>query len=217
MIGGITDIRDSAKELDEFVTTVLSASGAKNVELIGHSEGTVVARWYVKFLDRHQKVNSVISVSPVGKGSSLQGLVDAIRAFGIEKSLVALVQQYCVACTQLVEGSELMQELYADGHGIVPGVRYLNIATRKDQIVTPFTNGLTNFIAMQRHTPHDSPDPRVAKAAQDSKNLVIEDYCDKYPAYTNHFGLFRSPFAFHAIDAFLSPQYHNGVLSCTLS
>ncbi|KAG0266349.1 hypothetical protein BG011_002468 [Mortierella polycephala] len=217
MIGGVTDIRDSAKELDEFVTKVLNATGANSVEFIGHSEGTVVAKWYAKFLDRHQKVNSVISVSPVGKGSSLQGLTDVIRAFGFEKPLVDLVQQYCVACIQLVEGSELMQELYEDGYDTVPGVRYLNIATRKDQIVTPYTNGLIDFKAFQRHITHDSSDPSVAKAVQDSKNLVIEDYCDKDPAYTNHFGLFRSPFAFHAIDAFLSPQYHDGVLSCTLS
>jgi len=43
-VGGLTDIRDSAKELDTFVDKVLEATGATQVDLIGHSEGTVVPR-----------------------------------------------------------------------------------------------------------------------------------------------------------------------------
>lgn len=43
-VGGLTDIRDSAKELDAFVNKVLEATSATQVDVIGHSEGTVVPR-----------------------------------------------------------------------------------------------------------------------------------------------------------------------------
>ena len=47
-IGGLAVIRDSAKELGTYITKVLAITSfpsTQKVDLIGHSEGTVVARY----------------------------------------------------------------------------------------------------------------------------------------------------------------------------
>ncbi|KAF9956887.1 hypothetical protein BGZ70_009732, partial [Mortierella alpina] len=212
--GGMSDIRESAKELSAFVEKVLDSAGASQVDLIAHSEGTVVARWYVKFLDGDKKARSVISVSPVGRGTTLQGVLDVSEVFGgFLKSFESLVEGVCPACVQLLEGSELLQELYADEQETVPGVRYLNILTREDQIVTPYTNGemkLGDFHG-NTHT-NASTTMETACAAQKqqqlqypSQNVILEDYCPGPLAnYSNHFALFHSPFAATAAEALLA-------------
>ncbi|KAF9960443.1 hypothetical protein BGZ72_006979 [Mortierella alpina] len=201
--GGISDIHESANELSAFVGKVLASTEASHVDLVGHSEGTVVARWYVKFLDGDKKVRSVVSISPVGRGTTLQGLLGVIDVFGgFFKSMMAQVANYCPACVQLLNDSDLLKELYADNQETVHGVRYLNILTREDQIVTPYTNGVMKL-------EEQDTDPKSARSARQelpSQNLIIEDYCPVVdPAeHSNHFALFRSPFAATATEAFLA-------------
>ncbi|KAG0334483.1 hypothetical protein BG000_008303 [Podila horticola] len=237
-VGGLTDIRDSAKELDAYVDKVLDATGATQVDLIGHSEGTVVPRWYLRYLDGADRTRSLVSVSPIGRGTSLQGLLGISQVFGIFDFLSKQVEQYCPACVQLLDKSDFMQELYEDDQESVPGVRYLNLVTRNDQLVTPFTRGLMKVAKgvkkgvkktvekiekkLQHPLKHgededdekdddddevdgeESPKDLIMKN-EDIQNMVLEDYCDLDETHSNHFALFRAPFTFSAIDAFLSP------------
>lgn len=46
----------SAQELSNFVDQVLNATGASKVNIFGHSEGSIVPRYYLKFLDGATKV-----------------------------------------------------------------------------------------------------------------------------------------------------------------
>lgn len=237
-MGGLTDIRESAKELDAFITKVLattSSPSTQKVDLIGHSEGTVVARYYLKFLDRqgqpqqkneedntdettHQegpgRVRSLVSIAPVGKGTSVQGLLSMTQVLGVFDFLADAVQQYCAACVQLLEDSDLMKALYGDDglQGEVPGVRYLNIVTSRDEMVTPFTNGVMTI-------PEAPKSPDVARVEVEAEapwlqNLVIENHCDFDPEHSSHFGIFQSPFAFHATNTFLSSD--SGTLDATI-
>lgn len=131
-----------------------------------------------------------------------------------------------------------MQELYEDDQESMPGVRYLNLVTRNDQLVTPFTRGLMKVAKgvkkgvkktvekiekkLQHPLKHgededdekdddddevdgeESPKDLIMKN-EDIQNMVLEDYCDLDETHSNHFALFRAPFTFSAIDAFLSP------------
>ena len=50
LLGGLNDMRSSARQLDAFVAKVLRRTGAKEVDIVGHSEGTLMPNWYVKYL-----------------------------------------------------------------------------------------------------------------------------------------------------------------------
>ncbi|KAF9921295.1 hypothetical protein FBU30_008709 [Linnemannia zychae] len=241
-LGGLSDIRISAKELDSFISKVLTATSAQKVDLIGHSLGTVVARWYLKYLDRQMshpqqnqtqqqrepRVRSLVSIAPIGRGTSIQGLLPMIQTLGTSGFIAETVQQYCTPCVQVLEGSSLLKALYGrDGlQGEVPGVQYLNIVTNHDNIVTPFTNGI---MTLPESKSNSKPKSKSASTSDTNttdldtslklKNLVIEDYCDYNPEYSSHCGIFQSPFAFHATNAFLSTGLMDldaVSLSCTL-
>ena len=47
---GIAPMEDSAGQLATFVDGVLAATGAAKVDIVGHSEGGLMPRWYLRFL-----------------------------------------------------------------------------------------------------------------------------------------------------------------------
>src|SRR5215211_6552158 len=57
---GMGDIRDTARDLAGFVAAVRTQTGAAKVDLIGHSQGGLVSRQYVKFDGGAQTVDSLI-------------------------------------------------------------------------------------------------------------------------------------------------------------
>ncbi|KAK3828395.1 MAG: hypothetical protein J3Q66DRAFT_434933 [Benniella sp.] len=178
MFGGLRDIRESAKELAVLANKLLETTGAEKIDLIAHSEGTVVTRWYIKFVSGDRVVDSVVSVTPVGRGTSLMGIVSVFKTLGWFNGTVDIVQRLCPACVQLLQDSDVMKELYADDQEIVVRVRYLNLVTRNDEMITPFTNGLMRLEQMevkgaQDDTRHHQP---VSPPLSESRNLIMEDY-----------------------------------------
>jgi triacylglycerol esterase/lipase EstA (alpha/beta hydrolase family) len=55
-IQGVGDIAASAAQLSTFVNTVLAATGAPKVDLVGHSQGGMMPRYYINFLGGASKV-----------------------------------------------------------------------------------------------------------------------------------------------------------------
>jgi triacylglycerol esterase/lipase EstA (alpha/beta hydrolase family) len=131
--GGLTAMETSAAQLAEFVDDVLAATGAKQVDLVGHSEGGIMPRWYLKFDDGAAQVAHFVAWAPPNHGTTVSGLTQ-LRAFspGFDDQM----GQYCQSCPEFMPGSPFLAKLN-DGGDTVGDVRYTVIATRYDYMVTP--------------------------------------------------------------------------------
>jgi triacylglycerol esterase/lipase EstA (alpha/beta hydrolase family) len=134
-IYGVGDIAQSAAQLDAFVDEVRAATGAAEVDLVGHSQGGMMPRYYLKNLGGAAEVNALVGLSPSNHGTTLDGLFTLGSFFPGANSLFG----NCPACEQQEAGSPFLTQLNAGGE-TVPGVVYTVIQTRYDQVVTPYAS-----------------------------------------------------------------------------
>ena len=133
---GVDDIPTSANELSAFVDKVRGATGAAEVDIVGHSQGGMMPRYYLKYLGGAAKVRALVGLSPSNHGTTLNGLFILSNFFpGANQFTGAL----CPACEQQRAGSAFITNLNAGGE-TVPGVDYTVIQTRYDTVVTPYTS-----------------------------------------------------------------------------
>jgi triacylglycerol esterase/lipase EstA (alpha/beta hydrolase family) len=149
-------IADSAVELSAFVDRVLAATGAAKVDIVGHSQGGMMPRQYLKAFGGAAKVATVVGLSPSNHGTTLDGIVSLAQAIPGAGDLLGAL---CPACTDQLVGSPFLQQLNSGGD-TAAGVSYTVIATRYDEVVTPYRSafltgpGVTN-ITVQDGCPID--------------------------------------------------------------
>jgi triacylglycerol lipase len=162
--GGVLPIEQSAPELGAFVTQVLKDTGASKVDLIGHSEGTFMPEYWLKFLGGAADVNQYIALAPLYHGTNVAGvatLSDLFAPTGLSQKALGEVAQYCGSCPEFLAGSPMVQELNSGpGGAAVPGVHYTTIMTTHDEAVVPYTSGYLNApnatnIVLQKVCPND--------------------------------------------------------------
>ena len=129
-------VASSARELDAFVDRVRAATGAAEVDIVGHSQGGMMPRQYLKFHGGAAEVHTLVGLAPSNHGTTLLGLALLADAFPGGRQLVGVA---CPSCRDQIRNSEFLQALNAGGD-TVPGVRYVVIQTRYDEVVTPFTS-----------------------------------------------------------------------------
>jgi triacylglycerol esterase/lipase EstA (alpha/beta hydrolase family) len=135
-IQGYGQIETSAAQLGAFVDRVRAATGAAKVDIVGHSQGGMMPRYYLKFLGGASKVGTLVGLAPSNHGTNLFGLTGLLAAFpGGSLFATAL----CTACTEQLAGSTFLRHLNAGGD-TVAGVKYTVIETSYDEVVTPFTS-----------------------------------------------------------------------------
>ena len=152
-------VADSARELAPFVDAVLAATGAKEVDVVGHSQGGMMPRYWIQFLGGAKKVDDLVGIAPSNHGT--QGLIVPLGE-GTTTGLVGGTQTPCQACVEQQAGSPFLQELNAHGD-TVRGVDYTVISTRYDEVVTPYTSQF------------------LAGDASAVTNLTIQDLCPADP------------------------------------
>ncbi|CAM5315445.1 MULTISPECIES: esterase/lipase family protein [Streptomyces] len=153
LVHGLGPIDKSAEQLRDFVDKVLAATGAPEADLVGHSQGGMMPRHYLKFLGGADKVNALVGIAPDNHGTTLLGLTKLLPHFpGVEKFL----NDKTPALADQIVGSPFLTRLN-EGGDTVPGVRYTVIATRYDQVVTPYRSQYL-----------DGPDVR---------NVLLQDLC----------------------------------------
>ena len=75
---GLGPIDKSAEQLKTFVDKVLAATGAAEADLVGHSQGGMMPRHYLKFLGGAAKVNALVGIAPDNHGTTLNGLTQLL-------------------------------------------------------------------------------------------------------------------------------------------
>jgi triacylglycerol esterase/lipase EstA (alpha/beta hydrolase family) len=159
---GTGDIAASAAQLATFVNTVLAATGAAKVDLVGHSQGGMMPRYYLNFLGGAAKVATFVALAPSNYGTTLDGLTVLGTDLDFITGVNSLLSTTCTACVQQEEGSAFLAKLNATP--TVAGVNYTVIETRGDEVVTPYTNAFlpaasnVSNITLQNQCPLDASD-----------------------------------------------------------
>ena len=109
-LGATGDIARSARELATFIDIVRTRTGAAEVDIVGHSQGGMMPRYYLKNLGGAAKVNTLVGLAPSSHGTDLGGLVDALAPIPGATEILELA---CEACSQQLVGSSFLTALNA--------------------------------------------------------------------------------------------------------
>lgn len=150
---GLGPAEKSAGQLKDFVDKVLAATGAAETDVVGHSQGGMMPRYYLKFLGGAAKVNALVGIAPSNHGTDLNGFTKLLPYF---PGAADLLSMNTPALADQVTGSAFLTKLNAGGD-TVSGVRYTVIATKYDEVVTPWRSQYLN-----------GPDVR---------NVLLQDLC----------------------------------------
>src|SRR4051794_36293493 len=133
---GLGPIDKSAEQLSAFVDKVLASTGAARADLVGHSQGGMMPRYYLKFLGGAAKVNALVGLAPDNHGTDLNGLTNLLPYF---PGAADLLSKATPGLADQMAGSAFLTKLNAGGD-TVPGVHYTVIATKHDEVVTPYSS-----------------------------------------------------------------------------
>ena len=188
--GGLTAVESSAVEFKAFVAKVLTATHAKKVNVLGHSEGTVMPDYYAKFLGGANYIDKYVSLAPLWHGTDAAGL-DTLSVFGSMLGATAALDQAMSAGfasgPELLAHSAFMAKLRSGGTPAVKGIHYTNIVTQYDELVNPYTSG-------------EQPD---------MTNYVVQNSCAT--DYTEHFEIAADPVAAQIVLNTLDPAHKHAV------
>jgi triacylglycerol lipase len=135
-------VAKSAQELAPFVDSVHAATGAKKVDLVGHSQGGMMPRYYMGFLGGAKYVHQLIGIAPSNHGT--EGVIVPPPSV-VPANYTALG---CSACADQQAGSAFMQKLNSIGD-TVAGPSYTVISTVHDEVVIPYNSQFLNGPARQ--------------------------------------------------------------------
>jgi triacylglycerol esterase/lipase EstA (alpha/beta hydrolase family) len=150
---GTGEIGASAAQLATFVNQVLTATGAAKVDLVGHSQGGMMPRYYINFLGGASTVHDFVALAPDNYGTTLDGLTLLASEFG-----VSLDSTPETAGSEQIAGSAFLAHLNVNP--TVPSVHYTDIESKDDEIVTPYTS---SFLP----------------AAPNVTNITVQDVCSQ--------------------------------------
>lgn len=145
-IVSIGPVADSAAELKTFVNQVRAWTGKSKVDLVGHSQGGMMPRYYLNFLGGAPYVHTLVALAPSNHGTDVDGILTFANKLGsvlpglmpfindkifTDGGLPALVDQ---------EVGSAFNKKMNSVPDTVPGVNYTVIETKNDEVVTPYTN-----------------------------------------------------------------------------
>jgi pimeloyl-ACP methyl ester carboxylesterase len=118
----VGDIKLSAEAVQKEVDRILYETGANKINLVGHSMGGYIIRYYIKYLGGINKVHNCVTL-----GTPHHGTYSAYLAY------------FFSAMKQIVPGSEFLAELNGDNE--TPGdINYTSLYSMTDECCVPQTS-----------------------------------------------------------------------------
>ena len=205
--GGTMRMEDSAPQLAALVDQVLAATGAKKVDIVGHSEGSLMPDYYVKFMPASRyssgplaglsKVDHYVGMTPLWDGTNVAEtatLSEAAALTGVPQAITSgLADNGCGSCPEFIHGSDFLARMSSGGGPRVPGVTYTMIMAKYDELVVPYTSGHMDG----------------------ANNLVLQDQCPADPS--EHLALATNPNALIDVLNALDPAHPRPVDCTTLT
>jgi triacylglycerol esterase/lipase EstA (alpha/beta hydrolase family) len=185
---GLGPIPQSAAQLATFVSKVLAATGAPKVDIVGHSQGGMMPRYYLKFLGGAPKVNVLVGLAPSNYGTNLEGFTALYGALSSSIPGLSFSTLGAPSFDQQFVGSSFLATLNRGGDTL-PGVKYVVIESRYDEVVTPYTNAFLH-----------------GAGAQD---ILLQNQCAS--DFTEHIGIIYDPVALQDVMNALgtdNPGFH---------
>ncbi|GAB18849.1 triacylglycerol lipase [Gordonia effusa NBRC 100432] len=186
-VGGMGSIPASAAQLKRFITRVLTATGAKTVDIVGHSQGTYMPSYYLKKLGGAKFVTKYVSLAPLWRGTGGDLLAPVGRFMGRLTGTDGWLP-VCTACSQMTPGSRTNDVIWAGGSPYVKGIDYTNISTRYDELVLPYTSGQV-----------------PGRRGESVRNVVVQDSCAS--DYSDHLAIAGSRRAAYLVLNALDPAH----------
>lgn len=175
---GLGDIPTSAEQLKAFTQRVLRSTGARKVSMVGHSQGGMMPRYYIKFLGGDRVVDDLVGLAPSNHGTLItQGT----------NPFTQLVGFACRSCVQQGAGSAFLRRLNA-GDETPGGVSYTQVTTRYDEVVVPHTSGYleagprTTNITLQQKCPLELAEHLLIPLATPSLSIALDALTHDGPA-----------------------------------
>jgi len=176
---GLAHVTDSARQLATDVQQVLSQTGASQVDIVGHSQGGMMPRYYLGFLGGAPYVHTLVGLAPSNHGTTADGIGTFAQTEGFAQPLSS---GRCDSCYDQLAGSPFMTKLNSIGD-TVAGVDYTVIETNKDEVVTPYTSAFLN--------------------GANVTNITVQDQCAADSS--DHIALASDPIALHDVRNALDP------------
>lgn len=187
-IGGLVSMRDSAVEIADFIREVVSQTGASKVDLVGHSEGGVMALYVPMTQDGiADLVERNVALGPAVHGAQYFGFTDLFYIGGdVTRNLASLALDLigCPACDDMATDGDVYNDFLAANPIVQPGNKATIIMSNSDTLVSPDVSrvdedGVRNIIVQDT-----CPDDAVGHAglAWDTSvwglvyNALTEDY-----------------------------------------
>ncbi len=178
-IGGLDRLSVSTRQLAAFVDKVMVRTGAKQVDFLGHSQGATLQLRYLRDYDAVARAHRVISLAgPISGPSRVGGLDQILRAVPPQ-----VLGAACPACRDLGDPSNYRFTNY-------PTIRYVNIASRTDEVVNP-------------------PSVAFMTPAPNVRNVLLQSYCPGLKV--GHDGMSKNPTVRQIILNELDPEHRRPV------
>ncbi|WP_192583600.1 esterase/lipase family protein [Streptomyces albicerus] len=156
----VAPLEESAKDLKHYVDRVRIVTGAKKVDLVGHSAGGLMPRQYLRFEGGARFVDDLVALGPPNHGTEFRSPWHDMPKW--------VANAFCPSCLQFTAGSKFIVHLN-EGHEVEPGVSYTTISTKLDEYIIPYTSA------------------RLKGAPGQVTNITVQEKC---PGSTiNHLGL----------------------------